>query len=348
MTDIRLPPLRLNSPNSQDTPRSNTSSATGNLSARERRRLRNNQKAEADNSILSDGSRRPPSLSKSRTSGENEERPAPRRKPPKRLEQNIQEKDEGQENAGYVSDEGKGSHKNVETTSVHSKKSRRSKSSEDKLESKRRNRRNNKATTSLAILEGLEEDIIESNDNETEASSGRVSDTGQKSLIRPNDYTRKSMPVDKYFLETDNKFEIQPKQVYERRIQNIQRTELEAALKIKQKEELKYQIITPKISLSAHKFLRIIFLFIHGLNVGTQFWQAVAIYTLNYLDFDTQSSIPTALFWVYKNLALPFHCLSYFFLTLCIIDVMDRYVLFFSCFFAKTNFTFLEELILRG
>ena len=113
MTDIRLPPLRLNSPNSLDTPRSNESTATGNLSARERRRLRNKQKNEADNSILSDNSRRPPSLSKSRASAENEERAAPRRKPPKRSEQNIQEQDEGHQNSGYVSDEAKVSNNNV-------------------------------------------------------------------------------------------------------------------------------------------------------------------------------------------------------------------------------------------
>ena len=332
MTDIRLPPLRLNSPNSLDTPRSITSTGTANISARERRRLRHQEKSEAENSVLSDNSRPPPSLSKSRVS-ENEERAPPaRRKPPKKLERNIEEQDEGHHNSGYVSDEAKNTNNGLETTSMHSRKSRRSKSSENKLDSterpkRRGNKRSKLATTPLAILEGLEEDIVDTNDNETEASSGRVSDTGQKSLIKQNDnfnYSRKSMPVDKYFLETDNKFEIQPKQIYERRIQNQQRTELEAALKIKQKEELKYQILTPKISLNAHKFLRIIFLFIHGINVGTQFWQTVAIYCLNYLDFYNQSSISVALFWVFKNLALPYHCLSYFFLTLCIIDVMDR------------------------
>jgi hypothetical protein len=132
------------------------------------------------------------------------------------------------------------------------------------------------------------------------------------------------MPTDKYYLETDNKFEIQPKQVYEKRVALKHQNEIETEFKIRQKEEMKYQILTPKISLNTHKFLRIIFLFIHGINVGTQFWQAVIIYSLNYLNFNNQISSSVAVFWVFKNLSLPFHCLSYFLLTLCIIDIMDR------------------------
>jgi hypothetical protein len=34
-----------------------------------------------------------------------------------------------------------------------------------------------------------------------------------------------------------------------------------------------YQINTPKVALNMHKFLRAIFLFIHGINVGFQLWQ---------------------------------------------------------------------------
>ena len=332
MSDIRLPPLRLNSPNSLDTPRSNTSS---NLSARERRQLRNKQKKlETEPSVISDNSRKPPSLSKSRASGETEERAVPRRKKPKRINE---ETSEGLSNAGYVSDEENKQTMN-DVGSMNSKRSRRSKSNEEKQDttekSKRRGNKRSKMTTptSLAILEGLEEDIVDTNDNETEASkdSNRVyvSDTAQRSLIKQNNnentYMRKSMPIEKYFLETENKFQVQTKQDYEKRISNKQKAELEAELRVKQKEELKYQILTPKISLNTHKFLRILFLFIHGINVGTQFWQAIVIYCLNYLNFYNQSAISVAVFWVYKNLALPFHCLSYFLLALCIIDVMDR------------------------
>jgi hypothetical protein len=101
MSDIRLPPLRLNSPNSIDTPRSNSSSATGNLSARERRHLRNKQQNhDGETSVLADNSRSLP-ITKSRTSL-SEERVVPNRKIQKTV---IAEEREGHKNLGYVSDE---------------------------------------------------------------------------------------------------------------------------------------------------------------------------------------------------------------------------------------------------
>lgn len=224
-----------------------------------------------------------------------------------------------------------------DNTVAEQRRSRRPKSTDEadtgEKPKKKHSKRAKAVTANLEFLQGLEEDIVDTNDNETEASkeSNRasdnyVSDTGQRALIKQNDffsnYTHKSMPTDKYYLEMDNKFTIQPKQLYEKRVAMKQQIELEAQIKQKEKDDLRYQILTPKIALKTHKFLRIIFLFIQGINVGTHFWHAVVLFSLNYLNFDLTTT--DSVFWFYRNLALPYHCLSYFLLTICIIDIMDK------------------------
>lgn len=107
MSEIRLPPLRLNSPNSSDTPRSNTSSLTANLSARERRRQKNSlvrQNSEDRlNSVASEtnGRRLPPAL-RTKTNENGDASAAPRRKPRKPAKST---ESEGHKNSGFISDD---------------------------------------------------------------------------------------------------------------------------------------------------------------------------------------------------------------------------------------------------
>ena len=141
----------------------------------------------------------------------------------------------------------------------------------------------------------------------------------------------KSVPTDKFYLELEKKFAIQNKLLYEKKEQERLAQLFEVQLKQKEKEELKYQINTPKVALNMHKFLRVIFLFIHGINVGFQLWQVVTLYTLELTDFKIKFEVGNEtnvkefqLASLFQNLTMPIHCLSYFFLTLCIIDTMDR------------------------
>lgn len=182
-------------------------------------------------------------------------------------------------------------------------------------------------------LDGLEDDIIEMNEEIKENADPSGSDLSQRELLNQN--VTKSVPTDSFFLEVEKKFAIQKKEIYEKR-QNERLAQLfEEQLKQKQKEEQKYQLNTGKTALYTHKVLRNIFLFFHGLNVGFQFWQALTSFFLNVADLKFQvaptilansafDSINFVLFIVFENLSMPLHCLSYFFLTICIVDTMDR------------------------
>ena len=213
--------------------------------------------------------------------------------------------------------------------------------SNEKKPKKKRGGGIRKIESNPAFLEGLEDDIVNDDVYDDEEKSARdggreavVSDNSRKTLIDDQQlsiYNRKSMPTDKYYVESEKKFEGQSKLVYEKRIETRKQRELEMEIKQRQKEEQKYQIHTPRTALNAHKFLRTIFLFIHGINVGFQFWQAVSLNFINYKKntFYTTSQNDTIstefpVFYAYQNLALPIHCISYFFITICIIDCMDR------------------------
>ena len=121
--------------------------------------------------------------------------------------------------------------------------------------------------------------------------------------------------------------------MYEKKEQERLAQLFEVQLKQKEKEELKYQISTPKTALNTHRFLKVLFLFIHGINVGFQVWQVIALYALNLKNFDLNLNYTTSqnvylndveLVSLYRSLSMPIHCLSYFFLTICIIDTMDK------------------------
>ena len=207
----------------------------------------------------------------------------------------------------------------------------------------------------LKILEGLEEDVIEMNDankggDEDDDDDGYKPQahlntdeepSSQRELIankNAGEFKSKSVPTDKFYLELEKKFEIKNKQAYEKREQERLQQMFASQLKQKQKEELKYQISTPKTALMTHRFLRVIFLFVHGINVGFQVWQAIITWllnisqiqfsTLNYPSFvaqQDQSYVSSySLFLIFEQLTMPIHCISYLFLTLCIVDTMDR------------------------
>ena len=105
-------------------------------------------------------------------------------------------------------------------------------------------------------------------------------------------------------------------------------------MKQKQKEEQKFQISTPKTALNTHRLLRKIFLFIQGINVGFQFWQIIVIFFNSSSQFEYKQNQGYVnnitgikpLFLFFEKLTLPIHSISYFFLTICIIDTIDRYL----------------------
>ncbi len=184
-----------------------------------------------------------------------------------------------------------------------------------------------------AILEGLEEDIVDMDEEETETKEDSNRSDKDQSLpdLSQKENLIKSVPTDKFYLELEKKFAIQNKQLYEKKEQERLAQLFEVQLKQKEKEELKYQINTPKVALNTHKFLRAVFLFIHGINIGFQLWQVVTLYTIELTDFNIKYDVGNdtnvkefQLASLFQNLTMPIHCLSYFFLTLCIIDTMDR------------------------
>ncbi|RMZ97417.1 transmembrane protein -like [Brachionus plicatilis] len=201
------------------------------------------------------------------------------------------------------------------------------------LEKKTIKTRKGNFVSNPGYLEGLEDDIIEMNEEKKDNADQFGSDLSQRELL--NQSVTKSVPTDKLFLEVEKKFVEKKKEVYEKR-QNERLAQLfEDQLKQKQKEEQKYQLNTGKTALYTHKVLRNIFLFFHGLNVGLQFWQTLIAFLLNVSDlkFEVKStilannvftSINFVLLIAFENLSMPLHCLSYFFLTICIVDTMDR------------------------
>ena len=211
----------------------------------------------------------------------------------------------------------------------------------NKKKSQRTNNFKIQALSNNYMLEGLEEDVIEMDDDELEGRTDKDSNRTELLDRRQSDPRElannknplKSVPTDKFYLELEKKFAIQNKEIYEKREQERLRQEFEWQLKQKQKEELKYQISTPKTALNAHKFLRKIFLFVHGLNAGFQFWLLIIIFFLNYAQFTYKSNLYTnnpnlldiSLLMIFlENLTMPMHSLSYFFLALCIVDSIDR------------------------
>lgn len=214
--------------------------------------------------------------------------------------------------------------------------------------------------SNVAYLQGLEEDVVNYDDepdendesttrNQQSSSDQQQSDISQKDLLDTSEKDDKgggdasesyykSTPTDKFYLEQEKKFATQKKELYEKRKQERLAQMFEIQLRELQREDLKYQISTPRTALYTHKFLRAIFLFVHGLNVGFQFWQVILIYFLNAAPFvvdktkDTKFndfyytylSTLSPLLTLYQNLAMPFQCLSYFFLVICIVDCMDR------------------------
>lgn len=202
------------------------------------------------------------------------------------------------------------------------------------------------ATNNPSMLVGLEEDVVEmtddnkeprrrnDDDNETPQDQANVnqdqtSPLSQRELLLNNQAKFESVPTDKFYLEMEKKFAIQNKNLFEKRQEERMRQLADAEQKRKLKEELKFQISTPQTALKTHKFIRTVFLLIQGINVGFLIWQAVVAYTLNLnaitLDLNS-TSIPEQFpyFYLYADLAMPIHCLSYFFLTICIVDCMDR------------------------
>lgn len=172
-------------------------------------------------------------------------------------------------------------------------------------------------------------------DEENKDSNRSEKNLSERELLgnESSDNIAKSVPTDKFYLELEKKFEIRNKQLFEKREQERLRTLFDAQLKQKQKEELKYQISTPKTALMTHKFLKVIFLFFHGVNVGFQIWQTIIIYFLNltqskinyaYSEQQGSNVASFSLFLLFENLTMPIHCLSYFFLAICIVDTMDR------------------------
>lgn len=281
----RLPPLKLNL--RSETPRSDdsTSLRTINTSARERRRRRDSQ----SQAVTSNTSITSP----------------PRRTPVKK---------QSQENQGFVSDE--------TNLSPVPKKTR--KSSPTKTKRKRASARESNPN----FLKGLEDDIID----ETEDASNRSQQT-RRALLSDDDslvIPKKSQPTDKYYVEYGRRFEEQNKIDFEKKEELRKQRELEFVQREKERQELKYQIVTPKVALNVHKILSFIFLFIHGINVGYQFWHAIIVNTLNYNEFNINNETNNTnitmsnVLLTFKNLALPSNCLSYLFITLCLIDSMDR------------------------
>ncbi len=327
MTDNRLPPLRLNSAMSVH---SNTSNNTNegsqiSLNSRERRRQKLlNQKQ------LNQPGEDEENQSESPKSPHTDEVMTPRKK---NRRGRSAPQGSSQTNLGY-NDSGDESKKVTERPPIES--ARRPGHSRRKT-SRQTNNFRIQAMPNNYILEGLEEDIIEM-DEENESKIGRSKETHNGSERRGSDASvngiQKSVPTDKFYLELEKKFAIQNKELYERKEQERLRHEFQWQMKQKQKEEQKYQISTPKTALGTHKFLRKIFLFLQGINVGFQFWQIILIFfnnsgqfvpktTSTYVNNFSAKDISTMMVF-FEKLTLPVHSLSYFFLTICIVDTIDR------------------------
>ena len=329
MAQNRLPPIRLTSPSGDSMQSTENSNRTMNA----RRKRRTSRLGETSNDATPMSSDRPPRFPSSATEASNYS---------------------GVSNSGFAPDSDMG------TDTLTAKRSRRRRTgstmgstllSQPKRPVKSSLRKNNEFVPSrVSYLEGLEEDVIELEDEDIDPeqqSSQQPSDTSQRGLLddkadkvssQDNGFNFKSTPTDKFYLELEKKFAIQKKELYEKRKQERLAQNYEQQLKELQREDQKYQISTPRTALFTHRVIRTFCLFVHGINVGFQFWQVLVIYLLNATPFSVDKTLDTfandryytflagltPIFVLYQNLALPFHCLSYLFLTICIVDSMDR------------------------
>ncbi len=195
------------------------------------------------------------------------------------------------------------------------------------------------------ILNGLEEDIIDYEDENKDANSNRelLAAPASGSLVKDDDMMSanyagnftsivKSVPTDKFYLELNKKFAAQNKNIFEKHEQERARMIAQARLKQKQREQLKYQISTPRTALYTHAFLRVIFLFLQGINSGIQILNAVFIYLIESSKFNIIATVDPAylavnsfkFFVLIESLTMPVHCVSYFLLVVCMVDAMDR------------------------
>ncbi len=321
MADNRLPPLRLNSALSVRSDKTNEDSQVS-QNSRERRRQRIlNQKQILKTEVQQSEA----------PSSPHEDEIMTTRKKNRRGRSAPQ--NSSHTNMAYNS----GDEKKVVTDLPPLESSRKSLQSKRKA-SRQTNNFKIQAMPNNYILEGLEEDIIEMGE-ENDKKLGRSKETLDRSERRGseasmNTLNPRSVPTDKFYLELEKKFAIQNKELYEKKEQERLRQEFQWQLKQKQKEEQRYQISTPKTALSTHKLLRKIFLFLQGINVGFQLWQIILIFfnsssqfvknttKTNVNSFSAAEISNTIIF--FEKLTLPVHSLSYFFLTICIVDTIDR------------------------
>ncbi len=197
------------------------------------------------------------------------------------------------------------------------------------------------------ILRGLEEDVVDYEDESSnrDANSNRelLSAAPAGSLVKDDDMMSanyagnftsivKSVPTDKFYLELTKKFASQNKSVFERHEQERARMLAQAKLKQRQREQLRYQISTPRTALYTHVFLRFIFLFLQGINSGIQVLNAVFAYLIYSSKFNLIAYVNPGylaansfnFFVLIESLTMPVHCVSYFLLVVCMVDAMDR------------------------
>jgi hypothetical protein len=305
------------------------------MSARERRRRLQADRRQSDQVEVTPRKARSSSITKAETSknptdNENEtetDGQTPKRKPRRITRKSITES-QTYDNEAYDGDETI----KVEKSQERVTKKQKIRKDHKKPPVKKRSRKSTKPVLSNpVILNGLEDDIVNAEDEENEPKESQAdkdfsSDRSQKPLVGFVNATPiiiKSTPTDKYYLELEKRFQIQQKNIYEKREEMERLTQYELEMKLKQREELKYQIRTPRTALKCHKLIRLLVLFVHGLNCGFQFWNAAVInlaFTANVVTDYTNSPI----FDIFRSLILPVHCLSYFFIALCIVDIMDR------------------------
>ncbi len=327
----KLPPLQLN--NSETSVRSSGSSNPATLSARERRRMRKTQTADTPNETQTERTNNQPDRISEPASRSNR-----RSRPLSKPASLVNDTDQGNTNQAFQEEADENENTTLKEKPPRTK--RRARKSQQLAHEPLNESVHN-------ILEGLEEDVIEMDDvNRREPDEEPTRQSSQRDLITGNSNAEnesavsKSVPTDKFYLELEKKFEAQKKELFEKREQERLRAQFEWQLKQKQKESQKYQISTPKYALNTHKFLRTVFLFIHGINVGFQFWQIIVLYYINYSDFVYDYSAASAVqssenslnltllnknLVLFENLAMPIHSLSYFFLTICIVDSIDRF-----------------------
>lgn len=195
-----LPPLRLNSTTSNHS--NNQEGSNVSLSARERRR----QKILKDRESESQESQR-------NTPVEKEETP----KRSSRRGRSVPLKKGSNTNQGYESDEKpkENDEEVVKSRPPHAK----------KTGNRKKSRTNNFKVQALSnnyMLQGLEEDIIEMDENDSspkQADSKGSEKLGSNASIKEpqNDMLLKSIPTDKFYLELEKKFAIQNKELYEKK-----------------------------------------------------------------------------------------------------------------------------------